>query len=248
MIAYIVKELLHYCNVNVKSVSTIESAPINYYDLTFVLKGEMTYIVNGKKHILEENDAVLIPPSAIRERVGSNQNVKYVSYNFTVNDGSELPSAVHLKGIISHDIRSLCQIFSASHVSDIYSTREKVINLLNYILLEINDAVQLESNNKHIIDIIKFINEHISEPITLSTVSESVNLAKEYVSHIFKKETGKTVTDYINERKMMIAKEMLLASHYKLPEIAERLGYDNYSYFSKLFKKQFGASPRAIRK
>ena len=97
-------------------------------------------------------------------------------------------------------------------------------------------------------DIIKFINEHISEPITLSTVSEKVNLTKEYVSHIFKKETGKTVTDYINERKMIIAKEMILGSHYELYEISERMGYDNYSYFSKLFKKQFGASPSAMRK
>ena len=140
------------------------------------------------------------------------------------------------------------QIFSATHISDIYSTREKAMNLLNYILLELNDAVQLESNNKHIIDIIKFINEHISEPITLSTVSDRINLTKEYVSHIFKKETGKTVTDYINERKMMIAKEMLLCSKYELTDISTRLGYDNYSYFSKLFKKQFGTSPSAIRK
>ena len=189
MIAYIVKDLLHYCNVSLKSVSAIESLPINYYDLTFVLKGEMTYIVNKKEYVLSENDAVLIPPGALRERRSSNEIVKYVSFNFTANEGAELPSNVYLKGIISHDIRSLCQIFSASHISDIYSTREKVINLFNYILLEINDAIELESNNKHIIDIIKFINEHISEPITLSVVSDKVNLTKEYVSHIFKKET-----------------------------------------------------------
>ncbi len=248
MVAYIVNELLHYCNVNLKSANAIESAPINYYDLTFVLKGNMTYIINKKKYVLSENDAVLIPPGALRERIASNESVKYISFNFTVNEGAELPNSVYLKGIISHDIKSLCQIFSASHLSDIYSTREKVMNLLNYILLELIDVVQLESNNTHIIDIIKFINEHISEPITLSAVSEKVNLTKEYVSHIFKKETGKTVTDYINGRKMMIAKEMLLSSDYEMSKISERLGYDNYSYFSKLFKKQFGVSPSAMRK
>ena len=238
MVAYIVKELLHYCNVSLKSVNAIASMPINYYDFTFVLKGEMTYIVDGKKYVLRENDAVLIPPGALRERISSNQSVKYVSYNFTANEGAKLPSGIFLEGVISYDIKSICQIFSASHISDIYSTKEKVINLLNYILLEINDAIELESNNKHIISIIKFINEHISEPITLSTVSAKINLTKEYVSHIFKKETGKTVTDYINERKMMIAKEMLLGSHYELSNIADRLGYDNYSYFSEAQYKE----------
>jgi RNase P subunit RPR2 len=183
---YLVGELLHYCNVNLKSVTAIESLPINYYDLTFVLKGRITYIVNKKEYVLSENDAVLIPPGALRERLPSKESVKYVSFNFTVNEGAELPSSVYLEGIISHDIRSLCQIFSATHISDIYSTREKAMNLLNYILLELNDAVQLESNNKHIIDIIKFINEHIYEPITLSTVSEKINLSKEYVSLLSK--------------------------------------------------------------
>ena len=248
MEGYIVKDLLHYCNVSLKQVTNISSAPINYYDLTFVLKGEMHYVVNGKKYILSENDAILIPPGALRERIGGGEAVKYVSYNFLANDDANLPSMVYLKGVISHDIRAICQIFSASHISDIYSTREKVVNILNYILLEIRDIIMLESNNKHIIDIIKYINENISAPITLSTVSERVNLTKEYVSHIFKKETGKTVTDYINERKMMIAKEMILGSGYDLTEIADRLGYDNYSYFSKLFKKQFGTSPSALRK
>ena len=127
MVAYIVKELLHYCNVNLKSVNAIASAPINYYDLTFVLKGEMTYVVDGKKYILRENDAILIPEGSIRERFAKVQNVKYVSFNFKINDGAELPMGVYFEGVISHDIRSLYRIFSASHVSDIYSTKEKIM-------------------------------------------------------------------------------------------------------------------------
>ena len=139
-------------------------------------------------------------------------------------------------------------VFSASHISDIYSSREKVINLLNYILLEIKDILDFESNNKHIIEIIKYINMNISEPISLSTISSHINLSKEYISYIFKKETGKTVTDYINERKLFIAKEMILGTNYALSYISERLGYENYSYFTKVFKKRFDISPKELRK
>jgi len=245
---YIVKELLHYCNVHLKEPSKIAPAPIKYFDFTFMLKGELTYIVDGKPYVLHENDAILIKPGSMRERLKNHEPVKYVSYNFTVFDPSVLPSKTYLKDIISHDIRQLTTIFSASHVSDIYSSREKVINLLNYILWEIKDILDFDSNNKHIIDIIKYINENIAKPISLASISKHVNLSREYTSHIFKKETGKTVTDYINERKLLIAKEMILETPYPLTSISDRLSYENYSYFSKLFKNQFGISPRALRK
>ena len=47
---------------------------------------------------------------------------------------------------------------------------------------------------------------------------------------------------------MFIAKEMILGTNHSLVNIAERLGYDNYSYFSKMFKKQFDISPRNLKK
>lgn len=248
MTAYIVKELLHYCNVSLKQTSKIIKAKINYYDFTFMLKGEMTYIVDGKSYTIRENDAILIKPGSMRERILPTEPVKYVSFNFTVFDDSVIPKQTYLRDIISHDIRALVSVFSAAHISDIYATREKVINILNYILLEIRDIIDFDSNNKHIIEIIKYINEHIAEPITLSTISDVINLSKEYTSHIFKKETGKTVTEYINERKLIIAKEMILSTSYPLTYISNRMSYENYSYFTKVFKKQFGVTPRALRK
>ena len=248
MSAYIVKELLHYCNVSLKRSSHIAAEHIKYYDFTFVLKGSMTYCVDGKTYVLSENDAIFIKPGSLRERIPTNAPVKYVSYNFTVYDDTILPKQPHLKSIISYDIRNMVSIFSASHLSDIYASRDKVMNLLNYILLEIKDIIAFDSSNKHIIEILKYINEHISEPITLSRISEQVNLTKEYVSHVFRKETGKTVTEYINERKLMIAKEMILSTSYPLTYISDRLGYENYSYFTKVFKKQFDTTPRILRK
>lgn len=247
MSAYIIKELLHYCNVSLKHISAIPDSPIPYYDFTFVLKGEMTYAVNGKLYKLCENDAILIKPGERRERIASTVGAKYVSYNFTALDDGAIPKKTFLNNIISHDIKSLISIFSAAHISNIYSSREKATNILNYILLEIKDILELESNNKRIISIIKYIDEHISEPITLTTASNHIGLTKEYTSHIFKKETGKNVTEYINERKLTIAKEMILETKYSLSHISERVGYENYSYFSKIFKERYGISPRKLR-
>ncbi len=248
MSAYIVKELLHYCNVSRKESTYMPPLRINFYDFTFVLKGRLRYVVNGEARDILENDAVFIPPDAIRERIALDEPVKYVSYNFIAEDGEKLPTEPFLKGIISEQIRQIVSCFSASHLADTYSTREKVINLLNVILHEMNDILDFRSSNPHIINIIRYINEYITQPITLHSVSEHVGLTKEYIAHIFKKETEMTVTEYINRRKMLIAKDMIRGTAYPLHEISDRLGYESYSYFSRVFKKEFGVAPGHLKR
>lgn len=246
MSAYIAKELLHYCNVSRKNSTHMSPIRINFYDFTFVVKGRLRYIVNGETFDVLENDAVFIPPDAIRERIALDEPVKYVSYNFNAYDGERLPVGPFLKGIISEQIRQIVSCFSASHLAEIYSTKEKVINLLNVILHEINDILDFRSSNPHIINIIRYINEHITESITLTSVSKYAGLTKEHTAHIFKKETDMTVTEYIHHRKMMLAKDMIRSTAYPLHEISDRLGYEGYSYFSRVFKKEFGISPARI--
>ena len=243
MSAFIARELLHYCNVSYKSSTYMPPQCIQFYDLTFVLKGRLRYVVNGEKIDIHENDAIIIPPNAIRERIALNEPVKYVSYNFISAEGERIPNGPLLKGIISEQIRQIVSCFSASHLAETYSTREKAINLLNVILHEINDILDFRSSNPHIINIIRYINEHISEPISLHTVSAYAGLTKEYVAHIFKKETSMTVTEYVNRRKMLLAKNMICGTSYPLHEISARLGYEGYSYFSRVFKKEFGIAP-----
>ncbi len=245
--AYIVRDILHYCNISVKKCTRISSAVIDYYDLTFVLRGSMTYLINGKECVLRENDAILLPPGTLRARQTGTEEVKYVSFNFTVVAGETLPKKYFLQNVISQDIRTLVRVFSQEHISPLYHSREKAHSVLNYILLELLDMIAFESNNQHVIEIIKFIDEHISEQITLGMVSAHVHLSREYIAYIFKKELHKTVIDYVNERKMLIAKNMILAGEASLRDIATNLGYENYSYFSRIFKKSFDVSPARFK-
>ena len=247
MSAYLVKDLLHYCNVSRKKSTHMPRFTTDYYDFTFVLKGRLSYRVNGVLYELGENDAIFLPPNTVLERNEICEPVKYVSYNFIANEGARLPEGPYLKGLISEQIVDVVSCFSASHIAETYSTKEKVMCLLNYILHELNDILDFKSSNPHIINIIRFINEHITDPISLASVSDHIGLTKEHTAHIFKKETDMTVTEYINRRKMLIAKDMLLSTAYPLCDIAERLGYVGYSYFSRVFKKEFGVSPLQLR-
>lgn len=248
MKSYIVKKIYHYCNVSLQNCSAIPEHIIDYYDFTFVIKGSMTYIANGETFILRENDAIMLKPGTLRQRKSGNSPIKYVSFNFIPFDEKMMIYEPFMKNIISEEIKRIISFFSLRHITSSYYSEEKLMNILNYILLELLNIIDFKSSNPHIIKIIKYINNHINEPVSLSSVSKHINLSKEYIANIFKKETGKTVCEYINERKMLLAKDMIQYHNYSLNQISESLGYENYSYFSRVFKKFFGTSPKEMEK
>ncbi len=248
MTAYPVSELLHFCNISVKKSLEIGEQIINYYDLTFVLKGRLVYYINGERCEVGKNDAILLPPGTLRSRAGLYEDVSYASFNFRTDGSVKLPERLFLPNIVNEEMRTLLSAFSQSHLSPLYHSEEKLKNLLNYILFEISDVMELKSNDKNTVAMIKYIDAHIGERITLEDIGKNVHLSREYISYLFKKELGKTVIEYINGRKMLIAKNMIQTGDMTLNDIAESLGYENYGYFSRVFKKHFSTSPKAYKR
>lgn len=248
MNAYPVKELRHFCNIRLKRSSYMPNQKIQFYDLTFVLHGRMIYYKNGERFEMHKGDAILLSPGDVRSREYIPEEVAYASFNFTLNDGFKITDQSFLRGVITEEIYALLSVFSQSHLSLFYHSEEKAKNMLNYIIFEIMGSLELQSNDNNVVKMIKYIDEHIGERITLSAVSEHVHLSREYTASIFKREMGKTVIKYVNERKMLIAKSLMREENISLYEIAQRLGFDNYGYFSRCFKKHFNTSPKQFQK
>lgn len=105
-----------------------------------------------------------------------------------------------------------------------------------------------EKNAKPILRATSYIENHFAEHITLETMASVVNLNPIYFSNLFKREMGKSFTEYLTEFRMKKAKEMLRSSDYNVNEIADALGYTDARYFSKVFKKEVGIKPTDYRK
>lgn len=90
----------------------------------------------------------------------------------------------------------------------------------------------------------KFIYENCTKGITLTDIADNSNLNPSYFSHIFKKETGHSVIDYLHIMQIEKAKELLLTHSYMVYEVAELIGMQNANYFSTLFKKVTGKNPQ----
>lgn len=85
------------------------------------------------------------------------------------------------------------------------------------------------------------------EPLSIPLVAESVYLTPNYVSAVFKQETGKTFGEYLASVRMEKAKELLREPDIKVQDVAQLVGFENAAYFSTVFKKQIGMTPQEYR-
>lgn len=93
-----------------------------------------------------------------------------------------------------------------------------------------------------------FIKENFNYNLTLSELANHVYLSPNYLSQLFKKETGKTFLEYLTSCRMGEAKKLLSQTTLNISEIANKIGYDNPRYFSELFHKNEKVTPTKYRK
>lgn len=106
-----------------------------------------------------------------------------------------------------------------------------------------------ENRSDKVVDQAKsYIEEHYQEKLTLTEIADILNISSGYLSNNFKKFTGMTLSDYIAHIKIEHAKELIDTHQYLMYEISDMLGFDNPYYFSKVFKKVTGISPREHEK
>lgn len=96
--------------------------------------------------------------------------------------------------------------------------------------------------------IVSYIEEHYAETPSLDDLSREAAVSRNYLSSLFKKETGENVWDFLSRTRIRNACRLLESGKYRSYEVAEKVGYDNQAYFSRVFKKVMGVSPSAYRK
>lgn len=94
---------------------------------------------------------------------------------------------------------------------------------------------------------VAWVDIHYAEEVSLASLAERYHVEHSYFSKIFRQETGRNLIFYITEKRMEKAKEYICGSDMSLTEIAYMAGYDDYTYFSRVFKKNTGVSPREYR-
>lgn len=108
---------------------------------------------------------------------------------------------------------------------------------------------QKKLSRKEMVEQVKaYVRTHLQEDLKTEVLAGIIFITPDYLFRIFKKEEGITLLDFIVQERMFLASELLKENRLTISRIAYECGYDNYSYFSQVFKKKFGVTPREFQK
>lgn len=119
---------------------------------------------------------------------------------------------------------------------------------LQYMLRVIEDHIEYSSSEESVVSSIKkYIDQHYTEEINSNDIANIFYIDSDYASKLFKKEYGVSLKSYIINKRIETAKELLSNSSIPVNIAASNVGYENYSYFTRLFKKVTGMTPIEYR-
>lgn len=158
--------------------------------------------------------------------------------------------------------------FKSSHLAELTSTIQNVITLheektddadlltaaqiVSILTTLCTDAPRESADDSPLSvklkDILRYLNEHYTENISLNQLADQFYISKYYLSREFKKEFGTTIIQYLLTKKITNAKELLRYSNDSIETIAQHCGIDDASYFNKVFKKIEGCTASEYRR
>ncbi|ULT54855.1 AraC family transcriptional regulator [Neobacillus drentensis] len=130
----------------------------------------------------------------------------------------------------------IAQCSSTSELVGYYfqSVEELITEMQQYSMKQFSPIVKMA---------IEYIHNNKFQFLYAKDVANAIHVNRSYLSDKFSEETGQTLTDYIHNVKLDYAIKLMRSNFYKFNEIAELLGYKNYAYFSKVFKKIYHTTP-----
>lgn len=150
------------------------------------------------------------------------------------------------------------ELEQAFRLSDFYirklddiSTQEEVHRLHDEMVMDYAEKMRKyacsDTNSKHINSCKEYIYSHIKERITIEDLADVLGVSASYLSRLFKKEVGISVSAYIRKQKIDMAKNLLRFSDYSMIDIANRLSFSSQSHFIQQFREVEGITPKKYR-
>ncbi len=144
------------------------------------------------------------------------------------------------------DVTAVGAIEQLNQINALEEIRSYLIGLVEKIIHAISET-ETSGRNNTINKIKDIVEKEYSHPLSMKYIAEKMDLNHIYMGQIFKKETGVSLNDYINKVRVNKAKKLLVESNDMVYEIADKVGYSDPQYFSTVFKRITGVSPKEYR-
>lgn len=228
---------------------------LDYY-LLYIVEGEAKVYNENEFVIAKEGSIIVFPPNKAYGHTSKHTKISYLWVHFT---GSDVESILNRYGInlfptinianaenkISNRFQRLFDGFAKNDKFRDYDLSA----LLDRLLVEIGRSISTEPGEKLLFEkSIRYINEFYHKPIKITELAQMESVSMTTYNLHFKRQIGMSPTRYILALRMHSAKELLESSKLSVRDIGAMCGYDDFNFFTKVFKKYTGKSPSAYRK
>jgi len=242
-----------------------------FHKLLILIKGNVTYHIDGRSFRLEPYDIVFVPAGAVHRPeveagIEYERIIIYISDEFIRSYRTEEydlsacfararetgSSVLRVKSLITSTLyHTICELEGASLQHDEYASRLYEQVLFLEFMIHLNRAViddkisypAMQAPNSKVAEVMRYIEGHLCEELSIDALAGTFYLDKYYLMHLFKEETGSTVGGYITGKRLARADE-LVREGKSISEACYASGFQNYSTFARAYKKYFGCSPR----
>ncbi len=245
----------------------------HYHDFNKIMifiKGNINYTIEGKNYSLNPYDIVLVNAGEIHrpsilddseyERIiiyVSTQFLKgYAKDDYDLNDcfdraKKEKSNVLRIHNLEKSKLYQVCLELEHSFEDNAFGNElyqrilflEFMIHLNRTVISNHINYLNSVIGNTKLVQILDYISEHLVEEITIDSLAANFYINRYYLMHFFKQETGYTIGNYITEKRLLHAKN-LVQNGCSVTDACYRSGFKNYSTFSRAFKKAFHTLPK----
>lgn len=264
-------EVFHYRESEFKDVEVHDH---DFYEVYFLLMGDVCYWVEGQVYHLEPGDFLLINPmtlhrpivakdSPVYERIVLWINKDYLNSfyddNVSLNQCfakvlSEKNNLVRTSSTLTQaEMTSLLAKLVRESYNDSFASSLYADGIFLQFMVELNRIVNESVYNSETVQpstlvsrILDYINKHYNEDLSLQKLSAKFFVSKYYLSHEFSHSVGTSVYRYIMLKRLTVAKQLLF-ENMSASDVCFQCGFKDYTCFYRAFKAEYGISPSEIK-
>jgi AraC-like DNA-binding protein len=261
-------------NIRIGPYTMAQNHSHNSYEIYYLRSGERYYFIKDRSYHVRKGDLVLIQPNVLHKTMQSEfPNHERILINFRESFISGIhqeivPDLLRVfdeEPVIRPDSLELAMI---ELIMDKMMREQKhaepgavgysklllaELLLLLYRHVQQTDSPSLPAEHpttlhRKVSDMVKYINEHFHEHLSLKGLAEHFHISSYYLCRIYKEVTGFTVIEYVNQLRVQEAQKLLKTTRYSVTDITEKVGFESSTHFGRIFKSLCGLSPLQYRK
>ena len=240
-----------------------------YYECFYVRHGLARFFVNNSLCDLHSGDMIIVPPREVHFNKYLSNTIRiniYFNESDLLHNGqpyfSDLETRllrlvmVHTPSAYIEKIEHTIDDMLSEEKTDDENTPEMMelllkqffLNVSRYGIFHYDLSANTPEEDSDMLVAARYIKEHFSEHITLSSLADMAGLTPAYFSRKFTQVTGMGMKEYLSYVRLQSAAQELRSTDHKITEIAINCGFSDSNYFKDAFRKMYGVSPREYRK